>query len=69
VTDDDIVEDVVGDMERYFDEHCPDEVQVPDSISDDEAVRAVQHQYGQAGFECLEEQAREIVQEARSHSS
>ncbi len=72
VTDDDIVEqrivdDVVGDMERYVDEHSPDRIHLPDSVSDEEAVLAIQHEHQQAGFECLEEQAREMVLEARSH--
>ncbi len=72
VTNDDIVEqrivdDVVGDMERYVDEHSPDRLNIPDSVSDEEAVLAIQHEHQQAGFECLEEQAREMVLEARSH--
>jgi hypothetical protein len=72
VTDDDIgeqriVDDVVGDMERYVDEHSPDRIHLPDSVSDEEAVLAIQHEHQQAGFECLEEQAREMVLEARSH--
>ena len=67
VTDGDFVDGVAGDLKRYVEEHSPDEIRVPARISDDEAVRAVQHQYGQAGFECPEKQAREIVLEARAH--
>ena len=63
------VEDVIGDMQRYVDEHSPQRVHIPDSISDEEAVLAVQHEHEQAGFECLEEQAREIVLEARGHAN
>lgn len=74
VADDDILEqrivdDVAEDMQRYVSEHSPDQIHIPDSISDDEATLAVQHEHEQAGFECLVEQAREIVREARSHSS
>jgi hypothetical protein len=74
VTDDNIVEqrivdDVVGDMERYVEEHSPNRIHIPDSVSDEEAVLAVQHEHEQAGFACLEEQAREMVLEARRHGS
>lgn len=68
MTNGEFVDGVVGDLQRYVEEHSPDEIRVPDSISDDEAVHAVQHHYGQAGFECPEKHAREIVLEARGHA-
>jgi hypothetical protein len=53
-------------IKAFLDQNPPDEIDIPDSVGDAEAVHAVQHQYDVAGLECTEEQAEEIVREARS---
>jgi hypothetical protein len=37
---------------------------VPTGVSEDEAVQMVQEQFSEAGFECPDDRAREIVREA-----
>jgi hypothetical protein len=39
----------------------PEGVSVPTGVSEDEAVQAVQDQFTVAGFDCPEEQARDLV--------
>lgn len=62
MADDDL--DLYGELEKYRRERAPSQISVPTDVSEDEAVRAVQEQFERAGFECPEEQAREIVREA-----
>lgn len=59
-------DDFLRAIQRYHDEHPVDKIQVPEDVSEDEAVRAVQEQIEQAGFSCPEEQALEIVRQARA---
>jgi hypothetical protein len=51
-------------VQRHVDENFPKGVSVPTGVSEDEAIRAVQEQFQEAGFACPEETARMIVQEA-----
>jgi hypothetical protein len=51
-------------IEQYFEEHFSAGVQVPADISEDDAIRVVQEQFDDAGFDCSEETARGIVHEA-----
>jgi hypothetical protein len=56
----------IGEIQKYLNEHPSDEIHVPDGVGDAEAVHAVQQLYDQAGFDCPEAQAQEIVREARN---
>jgi hypothetical protein len=51
-------------IEQYFEEHFPAGVQVPTNVSEDDAIRSVQEQFDDAGFDCSEETARGLVHEA-----
>jgi hypothetical protein len=51
-------------VRSYINENFPKGVNVPTGVSEDEAIRSVQEQFKEAGFECPEETARGIVQEA-----
>jgi len=51
-------------IERYIEEHFSESVNVPTDISEDEAIRFVQEQFDDAGFECSEGTARGLVQKA-----
>ena len=62
-------DDVVEDIQRQAQDHLIDQLQqqgivVPTGVSEDEAVQMVQEQFSEAGFECPDDQAREIVREA-----
>jgi hypothetical protein len=58
MSDDD---DLVNEIQRKIQEMFPEGVSVPTGVSEDEAVRAVQDQFTVAGFDCPEEQARDLV--------
>ena len=45
------------------------QIEVPDDVSEDEAVELVQRQIADAGLECTEGEALRIVRDARSSSS
>jgi hypothetical protein len=51
-------------IEQYFEEHVAAGVQVPINVSEDDAMRSVQEQFDDAGFDCSEETARGLVHEA-----
>jgi hypothetical protein len=51
-------------IEQYFEAHFPEGVQVPTTVSEDDAIRSVQEQFDDAGFDCSEQTARGIVQKA-----
>jgi hypothetical protein len=62
-------DDVVEDIQRQAQDHLIDQLQqqgivVPTGVSEDEAVQMVQEQFCESGFECPDDQAREIVREA-----
>jgi hypothetical protein len=58
-------DDWADDIQKYIEENFPKGVNVPTGVSEDEAVRAVQEQFTKAGFGCPEEQARDLVRQAR----
>jgi hypothetical protein len=60
--DDDLAKEIQRKIEGMF----PEGVSVPTGVSEDEAVQAVQDQFTVAGFDCPEEQARDLVRQARS---
>ena len=51
-------------IEQYFEEHFAEGVKVPTTVSEDDAIRSVQEQFDDAGFDCSEETARGLVHEA-----
>ncbi len=51
-------------IEQYFDELIAGGVKVPTTVSEDDAIRAVQEQFDDAGFDCSEDTARGLVHEA-----
>lgn len=51
-------------LEAYINENLPKEVDVPTGVSEAEAIKAVQQQFRDAGFDCPEAAARGLVQEA-----
>ena len=51
-------------IEQYFEEHFAAGVQVPTNASEGDAIRSVQEQFDDAGFDCSEETARGLVHEA-----
>jgi hypothetical protein len=53
-------------IKTFLHQNPPEEIDIPDSVGDAEAVHAVVEQYDEAGLECTEEHAEEIVREARS---
>lgn len=54
-------DDLVKEIQRKIQELFPEGVSVPTGVSEDEAVQAVQDQFTVAGFDCPEEQARDLV--------
>jgi hypothetical protein len=55
--EDDLAEEIWQKIQARF----PEGVSVPLGVSEDEAVRAVQDQFREAGLDCSDEAAREIV--------
>jgi hypothetical protein len=53
-------------IKTFLHQNPPEDIDIPDSVGDAEAVHAVVEQYDEAGLECTEEHAEEIVREARS---
>lgn len=53
-------------IRTFLHQNPPEEIDIPDSVGDAEAVHAIVGQYDEAGLECTEEHAEEIVREARS---
>jgi len=58
---DDWIDQIEQQMERYLEEHFPGGPQIAADVSEDEKVRAVQEQLGEAGFNCPDETARKMV--------
>ena len=50
-------------IEQYFEEYFAVGVKVPANVSEDDAIRSVQEQFDDAGFDCSEETARGLVHE------
>jgi hypothetical protein len=51
-------------VEDYINRNFPKGVNVPTGVSEDEAIRAVQQQFRDAGFDCPDKTARGLVHEA-----
>ena len=51
-------------IDQYFEEHFAEGVNVPTNVSEDDAIRSVQEQFDDAGFDCSEQTARGLVHEA-----
>jgi hypothetical protein len=62
MSDDD---DLVKEIQRKIQQMFPQGLSVPNGVSEDEAVQAVQDQFTVAGFDCPEEQARDLMRQAR----
>jgi hypothetical protein len=58
--DDDLAEEIRRKIQAGF----PNGLRVPLGVSEDEAVRAVHDQFREAGLDCSDEAAREIVWQA-----
>lgn len=59
--DDDWIDEIEQQMERYLEDHFPDGLDIPADVSEDEKVQAVQEHLSEAGFNCPDETARNIV--------
>lgn len=51
------------DIERYIEENFPEGVHIPINVSEETAIRSVQEQFQQSGFECPGDIARRLVRE------
>jgi hypothetical protein len=51
-------------IDQYFDQHFANGVTVSTTMSEDDAIRSVQEQFDDAGFDCSEETARGLVHQA-----
>lgn len=62
MTDDDgWIDEIEQQIERYLEDNFPDGLHIPAEVSEDEKVQAVQEQLSDAGFNCPDDTAREIV--------
>ncbi|OBI01681.1 hypothetical protein [Mycobacterium scrofulaceum] len=62
MTDDDgWIDEIEEQIERYLADNFPDGLHIPAEVSEDEKVQAVQEQLSEAGFNCPDDTAREIV--------
>lgn len=57
-------DDLAEEIRRKIQAGFPNGLRVPLGVSEDEAVRAVQDQFREAGLDCSDEAAREIVGQA-----
>jgi hypothetical protein len=51
-------------IDQYFEEYFAVGVKIPTNVSEDDAIRSVQDQFDDAGFDCSEATARGLVHEA-----
>jgi hypothetical protein len=58
-------DDLETQIQKYIDEHFPDDLKIPTGVTEDEAVHAIQHQLQDAGFDAPTETARRILIKAR----
>jgi hypothetical protein len=68
MAEDEVNPDVIDDLNKRADEddaELPEDVEVPLNVSDDEAVKAVKQQFKDAGTECTDDEALELVKAAR----
>jgi predicted phosphoribosyltransferase len=59
--------DLTRAVQEHLDKHMPKQIAVPTDVSEDEAVEAVKKQFADVG-EVTDEDAREIVRQARSQA-
>jgi hypothetical protein len=64
-----MADDLSAQIEAYVQKNFPKGVSVPTGVSEDEATRAVQEQFREAGFDCSDETARGIVRHAWDNAS
>jgi hypothetical protein len=67
MAEDEVAPEVIGDLRKRAEEQesdLPEGVDVPLSGSEDEAMRAVQQQFKDAGTECTDDEARKLVHAA-----
>ena len=62
--DDDVAEDIKRQAQDLINQLQQQGIVVPTGVSEDEAVQMVREQFSEAGFECPDDQARDIVREA-----
>ncbi|MCZ8380896.1 hypothetical protein O6P37_18675 [Mycobacterium sp. CPCC 205372] len=68
MAEDEVDPDVIDDLNKRANEddaELPEDVEVPLNVSDDEAVKAVKQQFKDAGTECTDDEALELVEAAR----
>jgi hypothetical protein len=68
MAEDEVDPDVIDDLNKRAEEddaELPEDVEVPLNVSDDEAVKAVKQQFKDAGTECTDDEALELVKAAR----
>lgn len=60
------IENISKSIKKHVDDNFPEGVSVPgpDGADEDDAVRVVQKQFKEAGFDCPRDTAREVVQHA-----
>ncbi|ORC02202.1 hypothetical protein [Mycobacterium persicum] len=61
---DELADEIARAAQQHIDENMPQTIEVPTGVAEAEAVRAVQEQFTDAGFDCPEDEARRIVREA-----
>lgn len=59
------VRDDLNERAQEQESELPERADVPLNVSEDEAIKAVQKQFKDAGTECTEEEARTLVRAAR----
>ena len=62
---DDLADEIARAVKQHVEENFPKGIHVRTGVSDDEAVRDVQQQFQDAGFDCPDETARDLVRRAR----
>jgi hypothetical protein len=67
VGDDDLANEVQREAQKHID-ILGGEVEVPDGVSEEEAVRAVKQQFRDADMECPDDEARRLVRAAWEQS-
>jgi hypothetical protein len=59
------IDKIVEQIEQHVQATFPAGVSVPTGASDDEALRAIREQFTRAGYDCPEDTARTILEEAK----
>lgn len=64
MSNDDWAGEIAKAVEQHVQQNFPKGVSVPVGVSDEEAVRTVQKQFKDAGFDCPEDTARDLIRQA-----